>query len=182
MYVDQHSESVGGDKITGNIDDAKNTIVGNQNRQEVNESTNSGSQKNVTNISLENNEHLLALREQFNRVEQNINYRFFSLASSINNRIRDIERDVDAIKRIIDKMDGRIERTNEQIENVEQQLKTQEQNSLLVKFAQPYPNQSPQQPVVQNGNLKRIFWALVGFGFILTILVSILIVVLARGS
>lgn len=177
--MDQHSESGGGDKITGNIDDAKNAIVGNQNRQEVNESANLGNQKNVTNISLENNEHLLALREQFNRVEQNINYRFFSLETSINSRIRDIERDVDGIKRAIDKMDGRIERTNEQIENVEQQLKTQEQNSLLVKFAQPISNQAP--PVVPNGNLKRIFWALVGFGFVLTILISILIVVLARG-
>lgn len=33
-----------------------------------------------------------------------------------------------------------------------------------------------------NGNLKRIFWALVGLGLIITVLLSVLIVLLSRGS
>ena len=52
------------------------------------------------------------------------------------------------------------------------------QQSILVKFS---PTAGPPPQVAPNGTLRRLFWVLVGFGFILTILISVMIVLLARG-
>jgi len=154
MWVMDEINTGGGTGIGGDVETGGGNFAGRD------------SQKNVTNISVENNEHLQIIREQLNRLAENIEFRFYKLENSLDSRLKFVERDIASIQRKIEQMDDKI---NEQ-----------EKNSILVKWAQPTQPTQPTQPF-QNGNLKRIFWALIGLSFILSIGLTLLAIYIFRG-
>lgn len=119
-------------------------------------------------ISLGNREWLELIGYKLTRLNDNFEYRLSRLEDQINSRLRNVERDIQQMQRDIDQAETDGAKTREDVDELKQQ-------SILVKF-------SPStQPVAPNGTLRKLFWVLVGFGFILTVLISVLIVVLARG-
>lgn len=158
--ADQEINTGGGSAIQGNV----NTGGGDAVLRDQAENT----QRNNVNISLGNREWLELIGYKLTRLNDNFEYRLSRIEDQINSRLRNVERDIQQMQRDIDqaKTDGA--KTREDVDELKQQ-------SILVKFA------PSTQPVAPNGTLRRLFWVLVGFGFILTILISVLIVVLARG-
>ena len=131
-------------------------------------SVNRNEPANNVSIILGNREWLELIDYKLTRLNDNFEYRLSRLEDQINSRLRNVERDIQQMQRDIDqaKTDG--QKTREDVDELKQQ-------SILVKF-------SPStQPVAPNGTLRKLFWILVGFGFILTIMLSVLIVMLARG-
>jgi hypothetical protein len=118
-------------------------------------------QRNNVNISLGNREWLELIGYKLTRLNDNFDYRLSRLEDQIDNRLRPVEKDIEQMRRDLDK-------TKTDVDELKQQ-------SILVKFA------PSTQPVAPNGTLRKLFWVLVGFGFVLTVLISVLIVVLARG-
>ena len=148
---DQEINTGGGSAIQGNV----NTGGGDAVLRDQAENT----QRNNVNISLGNREWLEIIDYKLTRLNDNFDYRLSRLEDQIDNRL--IEKDIEQMRRDLDK-------TKTDVDELKQQ-------SILVKF-------SPStQPVAPNGTLRRLFWVLVGFGFVLTVLISVLIVVLARG-
>ena len=148
---DQEINTGGGSAIQGNV----NTGGGDAVLRDQAENT----QRNNVNISLGNREWLEIINYKLTRLNDNFDYRLSRLEDQIDNRL--IEKDIEQMRRDLDK-------TKTDVDELKQQ-------SILVKF-------SPStQPVAPNGTLRRLFWVLVGFGFVLTVLISVLIVVLARG-
>ena len=148
---DQEINTGGGSAIQGNV----NTGGGDAVLRDQAENT----QRNNVNISLDHREWLEIIDYKLTRLNDNFDYRLSRLEDQIDNRL--IEKDIEQMRRDLDK-------TKTDVDELKQQ-------SILVKF-------SPStQPVAPNGTLRRLFWVLVGFGFVLTVLISVLIVVLARG-
>jgi hypothetical protein len=152
--ADQEINTGGGSAIQGDANTGGGAFVGRDQAENA--------QRNNVNISLGNREWLEIIDYKLTRLNDNFEYRLTRLEDQIDNRLRPVEKDIEQMHRDLDK-------TKTDVDELKQQ-------SILVKF-------SPStQPVAPNGTLRKLFWVLVGFGFILTILISILIVVLARGS
>lgn len=76
--MEQHSESVGNDKITGNVDGAKNTIVGNHNRQSIREDASDRRQFNeITNrFDAPDASRIASLEQRVSTLESMLTTRF----------------------------------------------------------------------------------------------------------
>lgn len=160
---DQEINTGGGSAIQGSVNTGGGDAVL---RDQI-----ENAQRNNVNISLGNREWLEIIDYKLTRLNDNFEYRLSRIEDQIDGRLRNVEHDIQQMQRDIDqtKTDG--QKTRSDVDELKQQ-------SILVKFA---PAPTP-QTVAPNGTLRRLFWILVGFGFILTILISVLIVILARGS
>lgn len=152
--ADQETNTGGGSAIQGSVSTGGGDAV----LRDQAENT----QRNNVNISLGNREWLEIIDYKLTRLNDNFDYRLSRLEDQIDNRLRPVEKDIEQMRHDLDK-------TKTDVDELKQQ-------SILVKFT------PSTQPVAPNGTLRRLFWVLVGFGFILTILISVLIVILARGS
>ncbi len=157
--ADQEINTGGGSAIQGDANTGGGALVGRDQAENA--------QRNNVNISLSNREWLEIIDYKLTRLNDNFIFQLSRLEDQIGNRLRNVERDIQQMQRDIDqaKTDG--QKTRDDVDELKQQ-------SILVKFA------PSTQPVAPNGTLRRLFWILVCFGFILTILLSVLIVMLAR--
>lgn len=151
----------GGAGIGGNVNTGGGDLTGRDVSR--NEPTN-----NVS-ISLENRDKLEIIDYKLTRLNDNFIFQLSRLEDQIGNRLRNVERDIEQMRRDIEKTQTDGEKTREDVNDLKNQ-------SIVLQV------RTSTQPVASNGNLKRIFWALVGLGFIVTVLLSVLIVILTRGA
>lgn len=96
--MEQHSNSVGNDQIAGSVDDAKNTIIGNHNRQSIREDASDRRQQNEITINDFSTSELQAIYAKLARLEDNFNWRMTRLEDNMDARITFLERENERLR------------------------------------------------------------------------------------